>query len=150
MCVHFPCTCIGSRSRVEPHAPLQLQRWIPATSTKLTMKQKTDGDVVYLSMGSPAGREVFLQPQLTMPQAKAARKCTDKTVKTKTDDDMFVSYFWAVQLPKDGQEANMKVVYEAVKIANMEVNVPVMTSAVEINEGDHLLVEPYNKRHKRG
>ena len=114
------------------------------------MKQKTDGDVVYLSMGSPAGREVFLQPQLTMPQAKAASKCTDKQVKKKTGDDMFVSYFWAVQLPKDGQEANMKVVYEVVKIANMEVNVPVMTNTVEINEGDHLLVEPYNKRRKRG
>ena len=63
---------------MEPHAPLQLQRWIPATSTKLTMKQKTDGDVVYLSMGSPAGREVFLQPHLTMPQAKAASKPKDK------------------------------------------------------------------------
>ena len=112
------------------------------------MKQKTDGDVVYLSMGSPAGREVFLQPQLTMPQAKAASKPMDKKDKKKTGDDMVVSYFWAVQMPKDGQEANMKVVYEAVKLANMEVHVPVMTNTVAINEGDHLLVEPYNKRQR--
>ena len=111
------------------------------------MTQKAEGDVLYLSMGAPGGREVFVQPQLTMP------KPTD-TVTTegkKADTDMFVSYFWAVPIgsEKSKDTHNMKVVSEDVKIAAMEVKVPIMTNTVPLDVGDHLVVEPYNKKPKR-
>ena len=85
---------MGDRSRVESRAVLQPQRRIPASSTKLTLKQKTDGDVVYLSMGTPGGREVFVQPHLVVPKPKDAEPAKAQ----KADEDMFLSYFWAVPI----------------------------------------------------
>ena len=116
------------------------------------MTQRTDGDAVYLSMGTPGGREVFVQPQLTMPrptdaETAAGPRATDQ----KADADMFVSYFWAVPIGNAQQKdrLNMKVVFEDVKITSMEVKVPIMTNTVPLDVGDHLLVEPYNKKPKR-
>ena len=44
----------------------------------------------------------------------------------------------------------MKVVFETIKVANMDVNVPIMTNTAPLDAGDHLIVEPYNKKPKRG
>ena len=143
---------MGDRSRVESRAVLQPQRRIPASSTKLTLKQKTDGDGVYLSMGTPGGREVFVQPHLVVPKPKDV----DPGPKPKADDDMFVSYFWAVPIASGSASggqvdtSNMKVVFETIKVANMDVNVPIMTNTAPLDAGDHLIVEPYNKKPKRG
>ena len=116
------------------------------------MTQKAEGDVAYLSMGTPGGREVFVQPQLTMPKPTDAETTEGKRAKDqKADTDMFVSYFWAVPIgsEKSKDTHNMKVVSEDVKIAAMEVKVPIMTNTVPLDVGDHLVVEPYNKKPKR-
>ena len=134
-------------------AVLQPQRRIPALSTRLTMAQKKEGDVVYLSMGKPGGREVFVQPHLTMPTLSSRKGGT--APEQKSDEDMFVSYFWAVPIsqakPKEQKDAyNMRVVFEDVKITSMEVKVPIMTNTAPLDVGDRLVVEPYNKRPKLG
>ena len=147
---------MGDRSRVESRAVLQPQRRIPASSTKLTLKQETDGDVVYLSMGTPGGREVFVQPHLVVPKPKDVEPAKEPAKAQKADEDMFVSYFWAVPIASGsasgGQvdKGNMQVVFETIKVAHMDVNVPIMTNTAPLDAGDRLIVEPYNKKPKRG
>ena len=125
------------------------------------MTQKAEGDTVFLSMGAPGGREVFVQPHLVMPKPKdedaakakkdAARAKEDP--KEKGDDEMFVSYFWAVPIAnaanlQDGK-CNMAVEFETVRITSMDVKVPDTTNTAPLDVGDHLIVEPYNKKPKR-
>ena len=110
------------------------------------MSQESEGDVAHLSMGAPGRRDAFVQPHLTAPRSETA---TAKD-KQKTDEDMFVSYVWAVPIgEKQTDKCNVKVVFEDVKITSMEVKVPIMTNTVPLQVGDHLVVEPYNKAPKR-
>ena len=131
-------------------AVLQPQRRIPALSTRLTMAQKKEGDVVYLSMGKPGGREVFVHPHLAMPTLSKRKGGTAPA--QKPGEDMFVSYFWAVPISQAKQKdaCNMRVVFDNVKITSMEVKVPIMTNTAPLDVGDRLVVEPYNKRPKLG
>ena len=104
-------------------------------------------------MGTPGGREVFVQPHLTLPKPKDAEATEGKRAKDqKVDADMFVSYFWAVPIgnEKETDKHNMQVVTEAIKIGNMEVTVPIMTNSVPLEVGAHLIAAPYNKKPKHG
>ena len=148
----------GNRSRLELHAVLQPRRRIPASSTKLTMTQKTDGDVVYMSLGTPGGHEVFVQPQLALPRphdekVRSTQSERASDPKEKADDAMFASYFWAVPIgsadAKQEDKCNMKVEFDDVTVVNMKVKVPIMTNTRPLDVGDRLIVEPYNKKPKR-
>ena len=107
------------------------------------MSQESEGDVAHLSMGAPGRRDAFVQPHLTAPRSETA---TAKD-KQKTDEDMFVSYVWAVPIgEKQTDKCNVKVVFEDVKITSMGVGVPIMANTAPLDAGDHPLVEPHNKK----
>ena len=62
----------------------------------------------------------------------------------KSGSDMLVSS------AKGDQKANMKVMYEDVKINNMDVEGPVMANTMPINDSDHLLVEGPDMQQHQG
>ena len=93
--------------------------------------------------GAAPDAELLVQHQLSMPQ-KWRKGAKGTKGMAKSGSDMLVSS------AKGDQKANMKVMYDDVKINNMDVEGPVMANTMPINDSDHLLVEGPDMQQHQG